>query len=76
MNEYIAQVIKIVGSQSKLADRVGVSQVSVSRWLYNKKKVSPRYVPALVKASKGEIKPYQIRPDLPMLFPHPRKHPY
>ncbi|EQA5719405.1 transcriptional regulator [Cronobacter dublinensis] len=70
MNKYIAKAIEIAGSQAKLAEQVGVSQVSVCRWLNNKKKVSPERVIAVVKATGGVIKPYQIRPDLPMLFPH------
>lgn len=72
MNEYIAKAIEIAGSQAKLAELVGVSQVSVCRWLNNKKKVSPERVIALAKATGGVIQPYQIRPDLPMLFPHPK----
>ncbi|EOW6418071.1 transcriptional regulator [Cronobacter malonaticus] len=72
MNEYIAKAIEIAGSQAKLAEQVGVSQVSVCRWLNDKKKVSPERVIAIVNATGGLIKPYQIRPDLPMLFPHPK----
>ncbi|EOV8836299.1 helix-turn-helix domain-containing protein [Cronobacter dublinensis] len=70
MNEYIAKAIEIAGSQAKLAKQVGVSQVSVCRWLNNKKKVAPEHVIAVVQATGGIIKPHQIRPDLPMLFPH------
>ncbi|ELY4024956.1 helix-turn-helix domain-containing protein [Cronobacter malonaticus] len=72
MNEYIARAIQIAGSQAKLAEQVGVSQVTVCRWLNDKKKVSPERVIAVVNATGGLIKPYQIRPDLPMLFPHPK----
>ncbi|TNL05336.1 transcriptional regulator [Kosakonia cowanii] len=71
MNIHIAKAIEIAGSQAKLAKLVGVSQVSVCRWLNDKKKVSPERVIALSNATGEVIKPYQIRPDLPMLFPHP-----
>lgn len=71
MNVHIAKAIEIAGSQTKLAALVGVSQVSVCRWLYDKKKVSPERVIALSNATGDVIKPHQIRPDLPMLFPHP-----
>ncbi|EPK6502075.1 TPA: helix-turn-helix domain-containing protein [Klebsiella quasipneumoniae subsp. quasipneumoniae] len=71
MNPHIAKAIEIAGSQTKLAQLVGVSQVSVCRWLNEKKKVSPERVHALSDATGNAIKPHQIRPDLPMLFPHP-----
>lgn len=72
MNEVIRKAIKITGSQKKLGDACGVAQQSVFKWLHNKTKVSPEFVPLIVKATKGEIKDYEIRPDIPHLFKHPR----
>jgi DNA-binding transcriptional regulator YdaS (Cro superfamily) len=43
----------------------------VYKWLHNKAKVSPEHVNSIVKATGGEIQAYQIRPDLPTLFPSP-----
>ncbi|MFG1172136.1 transcriptional regulator [Erwiniaceae bacterium CAU 1747] len=73
INEAIDRAIKVVGSQKKFADRVGVSQPNVWYWLHGKKRVSPEKVPAIVEATGGEVLAHQIRPDLPELFPHPIK---
>lgn len=73
MNPIIKTAIAIVGTQKELAQACGVSQAAVQKWLHNKAKVAPQNVASLVKATNGEIKAHQIRPDLPTLFPHPNK---
>lgn len=70
MNLVIHRVLQIVGSQKRLADICDVSQPAVHKWL-NGGAVSPEKVNAIVKATNGEIKAHEIRPDLPELFPHP-----
>ncbi|MFP1727994.1 transcriptional regulator [Lonsdalea quercina] len=72
MNEVIKTAVDIVGSQKKLGDACGISQQAVGKWLHNKSKVSPELVPLIVKATKGAIKGYEIRPDMPHLFKRPR----
>ncbi|MFZ4835920.1 transcriptional regulator [Rouxiella sp. Mn2063] len=72
MNEVIKTAIEIVGSQKKLGSACGVSQQAVGKWLSNKAKVSPEKVPLVVKATKGLIKGYELRPDMPHLFKRPR----
>ncbi|MDT8849373.1 helix-turn-helix domain-containing protein [Pantoea dispersa] len=72
MNQAIDRAIKIAGSQEKLAQMVGVSQPNVWSWLHDKKRVSPERVLSIVKATGGQVKAYQIRPDLPELFPCPK----
>ena len=67
MNPAIKTAINIVGSQKKLGAACEVSQQAVYKWLHNKAKVSPEHVGGVVKA-------YQIRPDLPKLFPHTEKN--
>lgn len=74
MNQAIERAVKIAGSQKKLAQMIGVSQPNVWSWLHNKKRVSPERVLPIVKATKGQVKAFQIRPDLPDLFPHPAKN--
>ena len=69
-NTAIKKAISIVGSQAKLAKACGKTQTSVWKWLHNKSEVSPEIVPLIVKATNGTVKAYEIRPDLPMLFPH------
>ncbi|WP_050559656.1 YdaS family helix-turn-helix protein [Escherichia coli] len=44
------------------------------KWLHNKAKVSPEHVGSIVTATGGVVKAYQIRPDLPKLFPHTEKN--
>lgn len=70
MNLVIQKALGIVGSQKRLADICGVSQPAVHKWL-NGGAVSPEKVSAIVNATGGQVKAYEIRPDLPELFPHP-----
>lgn len=71
MNVVIKTAITLVGTQTKLAKACGVTQSAVKKWLYGKSKVAPKNVKPLVEATQGVIQAYQIRPDLPDLFPHP-----
>ncbi|WKS98335.1 YdaS family helix-turn-helix protein [Gallibacterium anatis] len=52
MNKTIKNIIHIAGSQQKLADFCGVSQMTVSKWL-NGGGINSRYIPLLVEASEG-----------------------
>lgn len=58
----------------KLGAACEVSQQAVYKWLHNKAKVSPEHVGSIVTATGGVVKAYQIRPDLPKLFPHTEKN--
>lgn len=69
INEPIERAIAVVGTQKKLAERVGVAQPTVWSWLHSKKKVSPEYVPVLVAVTGGAVSAAEIRPDLPDVFP-------
>lgn len=71
VNKAINSAIEIVGSQQKLADACEVSQPTVWAWLHGKKKASAKNAIRIEKATSGEIQAYQIRPDLPEVFPHP-----
>ncbi|EAB7564304.1 helix-turn-helix domain-containing protein [Salmonella enterica subsp. enterica] len=73
MNQVIKTAIAIVGTQKELAKACGVSQAAVQKWLYGKAKVSPQNVFSVVKATGGKVQGYQIRPDLPGLFPKPNQ---
>lgn len=72
MNLVIKRALKIVGSQKCLADKCGVTQPAVHKWLKGGL-VSPEKVTAIVNATGGQIKAYEIRPDLPHLFPKPNQ---
>lgn len=73
MNHAIKTAIAIVGSQKKLGAACGLSQQAVYKWLHGKTKVSPEHVNSIVAATDGAVTAYQIRPDLPELFPHPNQ---
>lgn len=72
-NAAVEKAIAIAGSQMALAKRCGKAQSTICDWLNGKKRISPEHVPELVAAVDGEIAPYEFRPDLPGLFPHPVK---
>lgn len=71
INKAINCAIEIVGSQQKLAEACGVKQPTVWAWLHNKKKASASSAVRIQRATNGEVLAYQVRPDLPDLFPHP-----
>lgn len=58
-NEAIKKAISICGSQVKLSQKCGVSQVSVSFWL-NGGGINAKYIPRIVKATKGKVTEKQI----------------
>ncbi|WP_273839972.1 transcriptional regulator [Providencia rettgeri] len=71
MCEAIKIAIKIMGTQKDLAEACGVSQQAVHKWLNGKSKVHPKLVMLIVNLTKGAVKAYEIRPDLPELFGNP-----
>lgn len=72
ISETIDIAIRCAGSQGALAKQCGVSQATVWKWRHGKK-VKPEHVLKIVAAANGQIAAYQIRPDLPELFPKPEK---
>ncbi|EUD07854.1 helix-turn-helix domain-containing protein [Providencia alcalifaciens] len=68
MNEAIKNAIDIVGTQKKLGEACGLTQQAIFKWLHNKAKVSPEYIPLIVKATNGQVRAQDIRPDLPHLW--------
>lgn len=69
-NKVIQRAIEIAGSQQKLASLCGVAQPTVWRWLHGGR-VDISNVLSVVKATDGKVKAYEIRPDLPEIFPQP-----
>jgi len=67
----MAKAVYVAGGQSALARQIGVTQGAVWKWVAGIKKVSPVHAVAISKAVKGVVKPHELRPDLPTLFPHP-----
>lgn len=68
MCKAIKTAIKIMGTQKDLAEACGVSQQAVHKWLNGKSRVHPKFVMLIVNLTKGAVKAYEIRPDLPELF--------
>lgn len=61
------------GSQTELARRVGgtVKQPHVWKWM-RAGRVPVERVPAVSRATSGQVLPHELRPDLPDLFPVPK----
>ncbi|HAU4413351.1 YdaS family helix-turn-helix protein [Citrobacter freundii] len=72
ISEPIDIAIRCAGSQGTLAKQCGVSQATVWKWRHGKK-VKAEHVLKIVAAASGQVAAYQIRPDLPELFPKPEK---
>lgn len=70
ISEPIDTAIRCAGSQEALAKLCGVSQATVWKWRHGKK-VRAEHVLKVVAAAEGHVAAYQIRPDLPELFPRP-----
>lgn len=64
MNNLIDKAVKICGSQTALANIVGVKQQYVWNWLNKNKSVPAEYVIPIEKATKGEITRHELRPDI------------
>ena len=63
------KALQTVGGGSALARVLGVSPMAVSKWkLYG---VPVERVPFVVKATQGQVKAHELRPDLPEIFPPP-----
>lgn len=63
MTEFIKSAIEIAGSQKKLADACGVSQVAVSKW-FRGGDIRAEHAIAVEKATDGKVTREQLRPDI------------
>ena len=59
----ILKAVNLCKGQSALARTCGVSQAAVGKWL-NGAKMDVKYVESIVRATNGEIKPEDLRPDV------------
>lgn len=62
INNPLATVIKIFGSQSELARRCGVCQQLVNLWL--RTKTSPKYCIKIEQLVNKKVTRYDLRPDI------------
>ena len=63
MNKYMQKLLQ-GKTQRELASELGVSHVLVYRWLHELQKVPAYMALRIHKITGGQIKYYQIRPDL------------
>lgn len=59
----ISKAVNLCKGQSALARTCGVSQAAVGKWL-NGAKMDVAHVSSIVKATNGEVKPQELRPDV------------
>ena len=60
----LKRAIAIAGSQSALARIIGVNQQNVNHWLLKGSRVPAEYVIPIERASYGQVKRHELRPDL------------
>lgn len=63
MNKAIEKTIDICGGQSATAKVCNVSQAAVNKWAKGGK-MDVKYIPAIIQATNGEVKPKDLRPDV------------
>lgn len=63
--EALRRAIKIIGSQEKLAEKLGITQGAVSHWFNKNIGLVPPidYVVEIEKATNGQVTRYELRPD-------------
>lgn len=59
----LLKAVKIVGS-TNLALEIGVSNSKISDWLYTDIQIPAHHIPKIVKATKGQVRPEELRPDV------------
>ena len=60
----IKKACEIIGSQRKLADRLGVSPGFVSQWVTGVRQVPADYCPTIERLTNGAVKCEQMCPDV------------
>jgi len=71
MNKVIQEAIDICGgTQREFGKRIGLTQPAVNYLLHHAKRISHKHVQKIVKATRGKIPAYRIRPDL---FKRPKR---
>ena len=69
--EALEKAVKVCGNnQSELARRCGVKQPHVWKWIKSGR-VPVERVHSVARATGGMVRPHELRPDLPVLFPAP-----
>lgn len=67
----IKKIIKLFGTQKKLADAIGVQQGHISIWMNRDKKIPFNRVDDIIKICNGKVDKYDLRPDVYGQRPNP-----
>lgn len=62
--EPIDRAAEILGSQTALADLLGVSKGAVSQWKDVGRRVPAEYCPLIERATDGKVRCEELRPDV------------
>jgi DNA-binding transcriptional regulator YdaS (Cro superfamily) len=62
--EGLMRAIEIVGGVTNLSIEIGVNHGNISKWLYTDIQIPAHHVPKIVRATKGKVKPEELRPDI------------
>jgi len=63
-HDNLISAVRILGSQAKLAARVGLTQQQISRLMNGKQRVTAEVAIAIERATGGEIRREALRPDI------------
>lgn len=64
-NPSLARAIAIVGTQERLAERIGTTQSNVQYWLHKAVKgTPPEFCAAIEEATDGAVPRHEQRPDV------------
>lgn len=63
MNKLIEKAVAICGSQTALAAECGTSHTAVKKWI-NGGGISAKYIPRIVKATKGQVSSDELLAEL------------
>jgi DNA-binding transcriptional regulator YdaS (Cro superfamily) len=62
--ETLIKAIEIAGTQTELANKAGITQAAISRWLNGVSDISPASAIKIEKATDGQVTRADLRPDL------------
>lgn len=61
---YFKEAVKIVGTQDKMAEALGINQAAVSQIVTGHKPIPPARCRHIEFLTRGKITRYQLRPDI------------
>ena len=62
--QIIEKAIKICGGQAALAEKIGVSQPAVHKWLKGLTGIDPKHAIPIEQATNGQVTRHELSPDI------------